>query len=204
MEQVLTTMINKLWWPLVSIIGGAMLSRLWVGYVFRREYERHKDNIGKLQEVYNTLVWDNTYGDDFPPQRLEINTLCDFCWEEMQIPIKLCLYTFKVEDRDALRAFMKIGKEFTDMSDFSTKPLSEMYEYYNRYISDHIFCLDLMNNIGNKGTNNGRSITGKVPEFTDFCFDERSIRRKYKKMINNRKNVEDIPELMDILRGGHT
>ena len=49
--------INKLMWPLLAAMGGGMLSRLWIGIVFRAEVKKQGNGFKGIQEGFEALVW---------------------------------------------------------------------------------------------------------------------------------------------------
>lgn len=162
-------LIEKFWWTVLFFIGGAMISRLWIGYLFRSEYKDHSLKVKEVQDSYNALCYSMKFSKEIPCRVLPLG---QFYWEEISLPLRLCIYTFlNKKDRNAIRTFLDCKDDFKNQVNYFTMDKEEAVAKYSLLMSKHNFCLNFINNIGNFGTNNGGFITNCPQQQEFFCHD---------------------------------
>lgn len=199
MGSLITNLVDKSWWAIISFAGGAMLARLWIGKVFRSEYTKHHKEIANLQHTYNGLCWQKQNDENILP-KVYFKPFGQFNWGEIRTPLKLCIWFFKSEDRQAIRKFLQLEEYFKEQPDYTDQKIRELLPSFKKYLPEYIFCLDLMNNLGNVGTNNGYNFINEVSVFTRFNYNENQAAKDYKYYLDNRSQVEDSPQLMELLK----
>jgi hypothetical protein len=195
-SDLLGTGINKYLLPLVFSLGGQLFAGLLSRQRFRREFKRHKKSLVELQDLYNTLVWNKISPDSFDREFCNYREVGCFSWAELTTCTKLSIFSYSdVRDREALRGFLAKQEDFKGLVDYFKLPIDEAIEKVADIAIKHFYCMEVMYNFGNFGTNNGKHCKRfKFIQNTGDAF------KLYCEKYNKRGSAMDNPHLMELLK----
>ena len=161
--EYLFQFLTKHWEMLISVIGGALITRLWVGCKFRRHAKKELEKLPRVQSSYDFLCWrDFSKGIFLPNEKGTVINLGQFSWGEYILPLKMCRWLFTKEDRDAIERFISLEKVFKEQPNYLEMQTADGFKQYRQYIIHHLWCLNFMKNIGELGTNKTTIDTNNV------------------------------------------
>lgn len=176
--------LSKIIIPVLTVLGGALAARLWIGYKFRKEVSRLQTDLYLIQEAYEGLCWNTIKNEHHQKAKLHIPVLGQLDWDEIQLPLKMCKWFFNSSDRRAIRYFLKMEDFFKEQPNYLELTEGEAIIEFKKYTMRHIWCLNFIKNIGYLSTNkttikNQKTYYESLPILFNLDLNKKSAYNKY-------------------------
>jgi hypothetical protein len=163
------------------IIGGIVISRILIEFIFKKELKRCEKGLVDIQTAYNGMVWNERH---YEKAYFTAPNLGQFFWGEFRFLLRIAKWTFirlgvGGRDRQAVECFLKYESIFASQPNHLELHEGEILKSYKKYIIHHLWCMDFMRNVAIFGSNNSKEASTYYKD--SFILDKTEAFEQYAK-----------------------